>query len=442
MSSRKLVALTLVALTLGGLAGLAAPAAAQGDVTARPDQRVQLDFRHYYTLDELDASLTALAAAYPEFLRLESMGRSAGGAELWVLTLTRLADGDPGLKPGLLLVGGLGEGDLWGTEMALFTALELVQNHRRDPRAREVLEHATIYLVPAANPDVRAAMFAAEGAGAPAPLPTLDGNFEIGWRPGVPGAGPYPLSSGEALALARFLLDHRNVAAVQAFSVGGARGTPAGLPRLSTHDRALHLELAQRASPKGGAELRGAPDLALSGGTLLEFALGHRGAFAFEFLPRQPSPDGRPGAVPDVDELFGLGRQSFGATLELGAALPRIELASREVTRVSLELWQLDLGVADTGFLPTLSDLGARRFAAGPPRIELEGGVLEAAAVDDGNGGYEVVPTRGQAFSLEELHGGAARGLRLVVRAAEGEPIAISAQAPRAGRARLELVLQ
>jgi hypothetical protein len=326
--------------------------------------------------------------------------------------------------------------------MALFTALELVQNHRRDPRAREVLEHATIYMVPAANPDMRAAMFAAEGAAAPAPRPTLDGNFEIGWRPGAPGAGPYPLSSSEALALAHFLLEHRNVAAVQAFSVGGARGTPAGLPRLSTHDRALHLELAQRASPDGGAQLRGVPGLALSGGTLLEFALGHRGAFAFEFLPREPSADGRPGAVPDVDELFGLGRQSFRATLALGAALPRIELASREVARFSLELWQLDLGVADTGFLPTLSDLGAQRVAAGAPRRELEGGVLEAAAVEDGDGGSRVVPMRGPAISLEELDGGAARGVRLVVRAGEGETIAISAQAPRAGRARLELVLQ
>ena len=439
MSRSSATAGARVAKLLLACALASAPLPAQDAASDRPDQRVQLDFRHYYTLDELDAALAALAAAYPEFLRLESLGRSAGGTELWVLTATRLADGDAGDKPGLVVVGGVEGDDLWGTEVVLFTALELVQNHLRDPRVEALLDRASIYFVPALNPDLRAARLEPNGAAVVSPL--VEGNFEIGWRPGMPGAGPYPLSGVEAHALARFLLEHDNVAEVLRFARGVELGRPAGLPELSARDLALHSALAERVAEASGAVVLALTELALEGGTLLEFGLGHRGAFGFELATDEPGAE-TGGGLPDVDDLFGLGRGVFAATLELGAALPRLELGSRELVRVSTELWQLDLAVSNTGFLPTLPDLGDARRAAARPRLDVEGAQLLAAAVADGTGTYAPVRTRDQGLALAELGGGAHRALRLVLRAAPETTVAVEVRAPRAGSARLELTLQ
>ena len=447
---RRALALALASASL--VAAWTGPARGQTVTAERPDQRVQLDFQHYYTLDELDTSLAALAAAYPEYLRLESMGRSALGNELWVLTVTRLADGDPERKPGLMLVGGLGERDLWGTELSLFTVLELVQNHRRDPRVAETLEHAVLYVVPCAHPDLRAALFGSDGTRSGfEPRVTVDGNFEIGWRPGLAGAGPYPLSQPETFALAQFLLQRDNVAVAQAYGAPAEAGaSQARSPGdLIEADALAHRRLG---SSSDGAALIGLDALERPGGSLLEFAHGHRGAFCFGTRISGAVT----GQSPDVNELFALGQRAFGATLELARALPRLELGPATITRLAPELWQLDLVIENQGSLPTLSALGARRFSAPAPRLELvaaDGGVdagpqLVAAAVrspaNDLEGGdvFDVVDARSGGFSIEELAGGEVRSLRLVVRATQADTVLLRATAPRGGEATLELELR
>ena len=70
-------------------------------LTLRPDNRVELDFQHYYKVRELKTSLSNLAAAYPEFLQLESPGKSRGNEELWVVRLSENPGVDPKKKPAI-----------------------------------------------------------------------------------------------------------------------------------------------------------------------------------------------------------------------------------------------------------------------------------------------------------------------------------------------------
>jgi hypothetical protein len=87
--------------------------------------------------------------------------------------------------------------------------------------------------------------------------------------------------------------------------------------------------------------------------------------------------------------------------------------------------------------------LGAERFATGPPRIGVTGAVLSAVAVENAaRDGYEVLVTRGQGFAIGELAGASTRGLRVVLRDTDGGPVVFEVRAPRAGAARLELVLE
>src|ERR1700737_4762629 len=50
----------------------------------------QPTFDHYYGYDELTTILHNMAAAHPELMRLESIGKSHEGREIWLATAPRL----------------------------------------------------------------------------------------------------------------------------------------------------------------------------------------------------------------------------------------------------------------------------------------------------------------------------------------------------------------
>jgi hypothetical protein len=88
----------------------------------------------------------------------------------------------------------------------------------------------------------------------------LNRNYPAGWRPEFRqyGAGDYPLSEPEALATARFILDHPNIAGMQCYHThGGLHLRPSlvepdsALPR---HDRALYTTIGEM-----GTKLTGYP---------------------------------------------------------------------------------------------------------------------------------------------------------------------------------------
>ena len=57
-------------------------------------------FDHYYRYTELSDLLLGLAAAHPELMRLESIGKSHEGRDIWLATLTCFDSGDDRDKPG------------------------------------------------------------------------------------------------------------------------------------------------------------------------------------------------------------------------------------------------------------------------------------------------------------------------------------------------------
>mgnify|MGYP003342725740 CR=1 FL=1 len=66
-----------------------------------------IDFSRFYRYEELSSLLQALVSEHPDLLRLESMGRSFEGREIWVLSLTRFATGPAEEKPALWVDGNI-----------------------------------------------------------------------------------------------------------------------------------------------------------------------------------------------------------------------------------------------------------------------------------------------------------------------------------------------
>lgn len=434
------VLLSAIALMSGGRSLAQEPVQ---PLTAPADRRVDLDFLRYYTGDQLQAALESLAGAYPEFLRLESMGKSRGGRELWVVTLSA-RDGTEALRKGaVLVVGSSSADDPHGVEMALFTIYDIALNHARDPVLAETLAAATLYLVPCLDPDARALLL--EPASDASPLArevALERNFPAGWNPWDGRAGgPYPLSEPETRALADFLTAHPNVALVQTYSQAPpASPSGAGLV-LPPADGAAHAALLARATAQleEGEDLVAAPAAGLRGGSLLAHVVLDRGALGFtSHLAGRGQ-----GRLPQVQELFGLARRAGSHTLLLTRALPRLRIAAASVTRLRNELWQVDLDVENAGLMETAAPLAHTRRMVLPPGFEVAGGKLMAVAMAaPGEGELRPLPGPASAFALPEIPGGGRVQLRLVVSAPGETTLSLSVSAPRAGAAQGSVTLR
>jgi murein tripeptide amidase MpaA len=96
-----------------------------------------------------------LQKAYPELIKLESIGKSYENREIWVLTVTNLKNGNHLEKPGFYIDGNIHASELQGTEISLYTVWYLVENYYENQFIRELLDEKVFYIIPTTNPDGR-----------------------------------------------------------------------------------------------------------------------------------------------------------------------------------------------------------------------------------------------------------------------------------------------
>ena len=107
-------------------------------------------FDQFYRHEELTRLLHDYAAALPQWVELQSLGKSRGGHDLWIATVSDSRAGDPDRKPALVVcVAANG-----GPEPALFAIARLLSDAEARPEFAELLRRRTVYVVPAVDPDV------------------------------------------------------------------------------------------------------------------------------------------------------------------------------------------------------------------------------------------------------------------------------------------------
>ncbi|MFM7321470.1 MAG: M14 family metallopeptidase [Armatimonadota bacterium] len=107
----------------------------------------------YIRYDELTTLLRAAAEARPDLVRLDSIGRSYEGREIWCATVTHFASGGDRDKPAVWC-----DANIHATEVSPTTALtwlleRLVGGYGSDPAVTRALETRAFYIVPRVNPD-------------------------------------------------------------------------------------------------------------------------------------------------------------------------------------------------------------------------------------------------------------------------------------------------
>lgn len=117
--------------------------------------KVNISWNRYYDHSGVTAILEKIAEAYPELTRLESMGKSYKGRDLWVLTVTNFETGSPEDKPAFYVDGNIHSNEIQGTEICMYTAWYLTESFGDNEFIKSLLTDKTFYIVPTINPDAR-----------------------------------------------------------------------------------------------------------------------------------------------------------------------------------------------------------------------------------------------------------------------------------------------
>ena len=98
---------------------------------------------------QVSDAVAALSRSKPELCRRGSLGVSREGRAIHLLTVTDFSSGSPQDRPGLLIHANIHAVELAGTNAAIYTAKQLLNDHVES----DLLKHVTFYIVPRLNPD-------------------------------------------------------------------------------------------------------------------------------------------------------------------------------------------------------------------------------------------------------------------------------------------------
>ncbi|MBI5837562.1 MAG: peptidase M14 [Candidatus Eisenbacteria bacterium] len=158
---------TLIAACLGACLAAASSAAPAPDAAlaggpgafkgmgAPAHPKVPVAWNRYYDHAGITDICRRLAAAHPGLCRLESIGKSYAGRDLWALTITDFSAGDPARRSGYYIDGNIHANELQGSEVALYTAWYLLENFGVVEGITRLVRERTFYIVPTINPDGR-----------------------------------------------------------------------------------------------------------------------------------------------------------------------------------------------------------------------------------------------------------------------------------------------
>jgi murein tripeptide amidase MpaA len=114
-----------------------------------PDVR----FDTYYRYEELSRILREYAEEAPQFVRLESIGRSYEGRDIWLVTVTNSRTGEAEQKPAFWVDGNIHASEVAPSSACLYLLDRLVKGYGSEPNITRCLDTRAFYICPRVNPD-------------------------------------------------------------------------------------------------------------------------------------------------------------------------------------------------------------------------------------------------------------------------------------------------
>ncbi|HET9852256.1 MAG TPA: M14 family zinc carboxypeptidase [Candidatus Limnocylindrales bacterium] len=331
-----------LASAMAWLLGLAAgPAAAAPDFPAR-DAR-------YHTYTEMVAEVHELADAHPELVQLFSIGKSAGGRDIWTAKVSDNVELDES-EPEVLF-DAVHHGDEHLTlEQALYLFATLVNDYDADEQVTALVDSREIWIVFMVNPDGAEYDLGGDPYRGwrknrqPHPTSTsvgtdLNRNYDYRWgccggSSGNPGSSTYrgwrAFSAPEATALSRFV-NSRVIAGRQQIRTHITLHANGELilwpyaytrtnvpPDMTVADRDAFVRMASAMAARNGYTIRQSGDWYISDGDEIDWMYGRHRVFSFtlELYPPEGS-SGLGGHHPPDEVIAGETERNRAALLYL-----------------------------------------------------------------------------------------------------------------------------
>ena len=120
---------------------------------------VEAHWNRYHDYRQSTELLKSIAAAHPDRVRLKSLGKSYGGRDMWVMTITNFEAPGGDTRPAFWIDGGIHANEIQSVEVVLYTAWYLAEMADQSDFVRRLLGERIFYLCPMMSPDSRDAHF-------------------------------------------------------------------------------------------------------------------------------------------------------------------------------------------------------------------------------------------------------------------------------------------
>jgi murein tripeptide amidase MpaA len=112
-----------------------------------------VSFDRYYRYADLTAILKGYAAEYPHLVRIDSIGKSYEGRDIWLVTVTEFASGEPADKPAMWVDGNIHASEVSPSSACLYLIDKLVRGFNTDESVTRSLQTRVFYVCPRISPD-------------------------------------------------------------------------------------------------------------------------------------------------------------------------------------------------------------------------------------------------------------------------------------------------
>jgi len=148
------------------MAALPVSAQGQGKSASDPQFKVKIDFDRWHDVPELYADMKRLQKAYPKFLTLQSIGKSAEGRDIMEMTVNNPETGPELSKAAMYIDANIHGNEIQGGEVCLYTIWYLMENYGRLPGVTKLVDERVFYILPTVNPDGHQYFMEGQGGGA------------------------------------------------------------------------------------------------------------------------------------------------------------------------------------------------------------------------------------------------------------------------------------
>lgn len=121
--------------------------------------KVTVSWNRYNDHAGIGELLKKMVKAYPGLAKMETVGKSFDGRELWCIAITDYSKGNPDKKPAMYIDGNIHSNEVQGAEFAMYTAWYLTESFGDTKFIQELLADKIFYIIPSINPDARDSFF-------------------------------------------------------------------------------------------------------------------------------------------------------------------------------------------------------------------------------------------------------------------------------------------